>query len=92
MANASLENSTYYESLDNFSADNTFFTFSLGFGILLIIIVFGILGSAFLCLSLEKDPGNLWPVEVGTQTDGNTEDAEKDDASKENTVTEIVCA
>lgn len=85
------ENSTYMQSLDNFNEDNTIFTFSIGFGILLIIIIFGILGTAFLCLSLDKDPGNLWPVETSTQVkedNGRTLKVEMDD--QDFTVAEIV--
>lgn len=90
MENSTLENSTSSHSLENSNTESTFFTFSLGFGILLIIILFGILGSAFLCLSLEKDPGNLWPVESSTQTEENPEQNVQKDG--DDTIAEIICA
>lgn len=89
MVNTTSENSTYTNSLENFNTDNSLFTFSLGFGILLIIILFGVLGSAFLCLSLEKDPGNLWPVE--SSMEGNQDQTTQEDKKDgEITIAEIV--
>lgn len=93
MCNATLENSTLHQNLEKSGTDDTIFTFSLGFGILLVIIIFGILGSAFLCLSLEKDSGNLWPVESSTQTETNQQGIYNEDSKDtEDTVAEIVCA
>lgn len=43
------------------AVDNTA-TFLVGFGILLLFVIAGILASAFLCITLKKDP-YLWEVD-----------------------------
>lgn len=60
--------------------DNTT-TFLVGFGVLLIFVIVGVLASAFLCITLKKDP-YLWDAERERQLqekkDGTTESNAKE--------------
>ncbi|CAH1376149.1 hypothetical protein MTP99_017527 [Tenebrio molitor] len=57
--NSSLSNSTGHDSFQ--ISDNTI-TFIIGFSILILFVILGMLASAFLCITLKKDP-YLWEAE-----------------------------
>lgn len=50
-------------------------TFLIGFGILLIFVIIGVLASAFLCMTLKKDP-YLWEVVFDPQAQPYTQPQE----------------
>lgn len=66
-------------SQDFFSISDNTLTFIIGFSILILFVILGIMASAFLCFTLKKDP-YLWDAERERQEQTNAlaEDADKE--------------
>lgn len=77
-------NSTF--SNDPREQDNTT-TFLIGFGVLLIFVVIGVLASAFLCMTLKKDQ-YLWEAETQLQEKRCSGDASAKDRDKSSSIDE----
>ncbi|KAJ3645562.1 hypothetical protein Zmor_023207 [Zophobas morio] len=67
--NSSQTNST---AQDTFQISDNTITFIVGFSILILFVILGMLASAFLCITLKKDP-YLWEAERERQLQDQTE-------------------
>lgn len=72
--NSSLINGTAHDTFQ--ISDNTI-TFVIGFSILILFVILGMLASAFLCITLKKDP-YLWE----TERDRQMQDQQEQDAKE----------
>lgn len=62
------ENSTYINFIGLEDEQNESFFLSRGFGVLMLFLII-VMISAFMCITLKKDTGYLWPLEGSTQDD-----------------------
>ncbi|XP_044253638.1 uncharacterized protein LOC123004430 isoform X2 [Tribolium madens] len=89
--NSSTLNVTAHDSFQ--ISDNTI-TFIIGFSILILFVILGMLASAFLCITLKKDP-YLWEAERDRQLqdqnepEGGTNCKQRDKLTMMDEVTQI---
>lgn len=91
MANATVTNSTCSKNFGKpYNSDYSIFSYATGFGILAVILVCVILCSAYLCISVKKDSGNLWPIESAEQNEIEFQVAQHDEEEDEKVISKIV--